>query len=165
MSSTVVPSWNHLMRQLISTLATACLLACSAAQARDTTLEPSASERLVSAQAAIKAQDWSRAQTELRAALREEPRNADIHNLLGYTARKSSIPNLPRAFEHYKTALQINPQHRGAHEYIGEAYLMHKQPAEAQKHLVALENICGNQTCEEYADLAKAIAEYKARNP
>ena len=38
---------------------------------------------------------------------------------------------------------------------------MDKKPAEAEKHLVQLEALCGNKTCEEYADLAKAIADYK----
>lgn len=55
--------------------------------------------------------------------------------------------------------------HKGAHEYIGEAYLMNLQPAEAEKHLVLLEQICGNQTCEEYADLAQAIRDFRLRNP
>jgi hypothetical protein len=41
---------------------------------------------------------------------------------------------------------------------------MEKRPEEAQKHLTQLEAICGNKTCEEYADLAKAMADYKARN-
>jgi Tfp pilus assembly protein PilF len=152
------------MRSFIPALAALCLLACNAAHARDTS-EPSTQQRLESAQKAITNKDWGRARTELNAALREDPRNADIHNLLGYTARKSSTPNLPQAFEHYKTALKIDPQHRGAHEYIGEAYLMDNQPAEAQKHLAALEKICGNQSCEEYADLAKSLATYKASHP
>jgi hypothetical protein len=39
---------------------------------------------------------------------------------------------------------------------------MDKKPAEAEKHLASLEQICGNKTCEEYADLAGAIAKYKA---
>ena len=153
------------MRSFIHSLAATCLLICCAAQARDTTPAPNAGEHLRSAQKAIQDKDWRRAQTELNAALRDEPRNADIHNLLGFTARKSSPPHLPEAFAHYKTALEINPQHRGAHEYLGEAYLMDKQPAQAQKQLAALEKICGNQSCEEYADLAKAIAEYKVSNP
>ena len=153
------------MRPLIYTLAATCLLTFSAAQASDTTSTVSVNTRLQSAQKAILAKDWRRAQTELNAALRDEPRNADIHNLLGYTARKSSPPQLSEAFGHYKTALEINPQHRGAHEYLGEAYLMDKQPAQAQKQLAALEQICGNKSCEEYADLAKAIAEYKVSSP
>ena len=126
--------------------------------------QPSASERMDLARDAIKKQDWRRSLAELNLAVREEPRNADAHNLLGYTYRKQATPNLPKAFEHYKRALSLNPKHKGAHEYIGEAYLMDKKPQEAEKHLVELEKICGNKTCEEYADLAKAVADYKAKN-
>jgi Tfp pilus assembly protein PilF len=125
---------------------------------------PSASERLSSARKAIDAKDWSKAMFELNQAAQEEPRNADVHNLLGYTYRKRATPDLGKAFEHYKTALSLNPKHKGAHEYIGEAYLSDKKPAEAEKHLAQLEAICGNKTCEEYVDLAKAVADYKAKN-
>ena len=96
-------------------------------------------------------------------AAKEDPRNADVQNLLGYSYRKRSNPDLTKAFEHYNEALKLNPRHKGAHEYIGEAYLMDKKPAEAQKHLAQLEVLCGNKTCEEYADLAKAIANYNAQ--
>ncbi|MEZ0306409.1 MAG: tetratricopeptide repeat protein, partial [Ramlibacter sp.] len=99
---------------------------------------PSVNERLASARKAIEAKDWSRAMTELNAAAREEPRNADVHNLLGYSYRKRATPDLPKAFEHYQTAIKLDPRHKGAHEYIGEAYLMDKKPAEAEKHLAEL---------------------------
>jgi Flp pilus assembly protein TadD len=102
--------------------------------------------------------------SELSAAAREEPRNADVHNLLGYSYRKRATPDITKAFEHYYTALKIDPRHKGAHEYIGEAYLMEKRPLEAEKHLAELEKICGNKTCEEYAELSKSIADYKAKN-
>jgi Flp pilus assembly protein TadD len=124
----------------------------------------SVSQRLATARKAIDAKEWSRAMNELNAAVREEPRNADVHNLLGYSYRKRATPDLPKAFEHYGTALKLDPRHKGAHEYIGEAYLMDKKPAEAEKHLAQLEAICGNRTCEEYADLSKAIADYKKAN-
>ncbi len=145
----------------------ALILPCGGALAADTgpaVRQPSASERIDLAREAIKKQDWKRSLAELHLAVREEPRNADVHNLLGYTYRKQATPNLPKAFEHYKTALSLNPKHKGAHEYVGEAYLMDKKPQEAEKHLAELEKICGNKTCEEYADLAKAISDYKARN-
>jgi len=29
---------------------------------------------------------------------------------------------MKQAFEHYERALKLNPRHRGAHEYVGEAY-------------------------------------------
>jgi hypothetical protein len=40
---------------------------------------------------------------------------------------------------------------------------MDKKPAEAEKHLALLAGICGNTSCEEYADLAKSIAQYKQK--
>ncbi len=121
-------------------------------------------ERLAAARKAIDIKDWTSAMNELNAAVRDEPRNADVHNLLGYSWRKRATPDLAKAFEHYNTALKIDPKHKGAHEYIGEAYLMDKKPAEAEKHLAQLEALCGNKTCEEYADLSKAISDYKAKN-
>lgn len=121
-------------------------------------------DRLGTARTAIAAKDWGRAVTELSAAAREEPRNADVHNLLGYSYRKRATPDITKAFEHYYTALKIDPRHKGAHEYIGEAFLMEKRPIEAEKHLADLEKICGNKTCAEYADLSKSIAEFKAKN-
>jgi Flp pilus assembly protein TadD len=122
------------------------------------------SDRMGNARAAIAAKDWNKALSELNTAAREEPRNPDVQTLLGYSWRKRANPDLPKAFEHYGNALKLDPRHKGAHEYIGEAYLMDKKPAEAQKHLAELEKICGNKTCEEYADLSRAIAEYKAKN-
>ena len=146
-----------------------CLIAAVAlgtgfARAADVPAQPSASEHMTVARASIKSKDWKKAISELDQAVRAEPRNADAHNLLAYSYRKQATPDLPKAFEHYKAALSLNPKHRGAHEYIGEAYLMDKKPQEAEKHLAELEKICGNKTCEEYADLFKAIADYKAKN-
>ena len=125
---------------------------------------PSARERVAMARDAIGRQDWTKAIYELNLALREDQRNADIHNLLGYSYRKQASPDLPNAFKHYKAAIRLDARHKGAHEYIGEAYLMDGKPQEAEKHLAALKEICGNTSCGEYADLAKAIADYKARN-
>ncbi len=122
------------------------------------------SERLASARKAIEAKDWARAMSELNAAERDDPRNADVQNLLGYSWRKRATPDLAKSIQHYNAALKIDPRHKGAHEYIGEAYLMEKKPAEAEKHLAQLELICGNKNCEEYQDLSKSIAEYKTKN-
>lgn len=140
------------------------LLAMNPTQAADTapTSVPTVDERLTTAREAIKAKDWRKALAELRVALRAEPRNAEVHNLMGYSYRKLATPDLPKAFEHYREALRLQPTHKGAHEYIGEAYLMDKKPEMAEKHLAELEKLCGNKTCEEYADLAKALVAYKA---
>ena len=69
---------------------------------------------------------------------------------------------MDRAFEHYERALQLNPRHRGAHEYLGEAYLLVNDLPKAEVHLAALEKIC-LIPCEEYDDLKKAIAEYRRK--
>lgn len=134
-----------------------------AADTPDTTVAPeaTATESLANARRAIEVKDWPRALTELRVALQAAPDNADVHNLLGFSYRKQANPDLPKAFEHYQQALKLNPAHKGAHEYIGEAYLIDNKPDEARRHLAALEKICGNRTCEEYADLEKAIANFK----
>lgn len=121
-------------------------------------------DRLAKARKAVEAKEWSAAMRELNAALREAPQNADVHNLLGYTWRKRAAPDMVKAFEHYNMALKFDPRHKGAHEYIGEAYLLEKRPAEAERHLAELEKICGNRDCEEYRDLAKSIADFRSRN-
>ena len=125
---------------------------------------PSVNERMAVARKAIDSKDWKRAISELNAADRDDPRNADVHNLLGYSYRKQALPDLPKAIEHYNMALRIDPRHKYAREYLGEAYLMEKKPGEAEAQLAELEKICGNQSCEEYADLAKSIADYKRKN-
>jgi Flp pilus assembly protein TadD len=146
------------------------LLAAPALHAADTPgsgqgpAQPTVAERLAKARKSVEAKEGNAAQRELNVALREDPRNADIHNLLGYTWRKRSAPDLAKAFEHYNMALKFNPEHRGAHEYIGEAYLIDKRPADAERHLAELERICGGRDCEEYRDLAKALEEFRARN-
>jgi Flp pilus assembly protein TadD len=125
---------------------------------------PTAQDRVAKARKAVDAKDWNNAMRELNVAVREAPQNAEVHNLIGYTYRKRASPDLPKAFEHYNMALKFDPRHKGAHEYIGEAYLIDKRPAEAEKHLVQLEQICGGRECEEYRDLEKSIADYKAKN-
>ena len=121
-------------------------------------------ERVTVAREAIKAKDFRKSIAELTLAVQEHPGNAELHNLLGYSYRKQATPDLPRAFEQYRLALKFDSEHRGANEYIGEAYLMDKKPAKAEEHLAKLKSICGNTTCEEYQDLAKSIADYKAKN-
>ena len=147
------------MRPLFFSIAL-CLAALNGnVLARDVPTEPTATERLASARNAIKTQDWSVSIFELTAVVREQPGNADAHNLLAYSYRKQPTPDLPKAFEHYNTALQLNPNHKGAHEYIGEAYLMVKNLPKAEEHLARLKVICGNTTCEEYGELAESIAD------
>jgi Flp pilus assembly protein TadD len=109
---------------------------------------------------ALDAKDWSTAITSLNSAALRDTRNADIQNYLGYAYRNAG--QLELAFRHYQRALMLNPRHRGAHEYVGEAYLIVHNLAKAEEHLAALQKIC-LIPCEEYADLQKKIAAYRGK--
>jgi tetratricopeptide (TPR) repeat protein len=109
---------------------------------------------------ALKAGEFAAALNRYQAALKRFPDAADVHNELGFTHRK--LRQMDKAFEHYKRALALKPEHRGAHEYIGEAYLMVGDVPSAEKHLAALRAIC-LLPCDELADLQKAITEHRAQ--
>ena len=75
---------------------------------------------------------------------------ADALNLLGISYRKSKKTSF--AIEYYMDALKIDPKHKGANEYIGEAYLELNKPLQAAKYLKVLKNLCGKD-CAEYQNL------------
>lgn len=104
---------------------------------------------------AIQRRDWPAAIQDFSSVIKGEPDNAGAYNWLAYAYRKSG--NVQTAFKYYREALRLDPKHLGAHEYIGEAYLMVGDKARAREHLAILEKLCG-RNCEEYKDLAKAIA-------
>jgi cytochrome c-type biogenesis protein CcmH/NrfG len=112
--------------------------------------------------AATAKNDWSEAQATLRQALARNPDNADYHNLYAYSIRKGPNPDMSLVFKHYNEALRIDPNHRGAHEYLGEAYLMVGNVAKAKEHLSVLDKLCFFP-CGEYSDLKKAIADYERK--
>ena len=135
-------------------------LASQGAPGGDDLLAPPKPDRVASARQALESRDWKRAMGELSLALREQPRNADVHNLLGYTYRMQPERNLPKSFEHYNTALSIDPNHRATMEYMGQAYLMDNKPQEAERLLARLEAVCG-KGCNEYRMLEHAITSFK----
>ena len=110
---------------------------------------------------AIEVKDWRGAVAKLELAERRNPDSADLQNFLGFSNRNLGRYDL--AFKHYKRALELEPRHRGAHEYIGETYLMTGDLASAQKHRDLLKGIC-LLGCQELEDLEKAIAEYKRKH-
>jgi tetratricopeptide (TPR) repeat protein len=65
------------------------------------------------------------------------------------------------AFKYYNEALRIDPDHKGAHEYIGEAYLMVNNLPKAEEHLGRLNKLCFFP-CSEYTELKKAVERYKS---
>jgi Tfp pilus assembly protein PilF len=112
--------------------------------------------------AAASQQDWKSASATMRDAISADPRNPDYHNLYAYSLRKSGTSDMDLVFKHYNEALRLDPKHRGAHEYMGEAYLMVGNVAKAKEHLGALDKICFFG-CSEFSDLKKAIAEHEAK--
>ena len=111
------------------------------------------------AKAMIEAKNFKEAIPLLQQVVAKEPKNADAYNLLGYATRKSGDPN--GSLQYYTTALQIDPKHLGANEYIGEAYLMLDKLPQAEQQLARLDQLC-MFGCVEYRTLKAAIADYKA---
>lgn len=116
---------------------------------------------IVSARAAISKKDWAAAQAGLKLALAANPKNAEYHNLYAYSMRKAGNADMALVFKHYDEALRLDPKHRGAHEYSGEACLSVDDLPKAKAHLAALDKLCFFG-CEEYTDLKKAVAAYEA---
>ena len=121
--------------------------------------KPAGDPNYARARAMIEARDYRGAQPLLQQVVANNPRNADAYNLLGFATRKSGNPQ--GSLQYYTQALQIDPKHLGAHEYIGEAYLQLDRPQEAQQHLARLDSLC-TFGCTEYRMLKAAIADYKA---
>ena len=84
---------------------------------------------------------------------------ADIYNLLGFSYRKLKKPDLDKSFAAYMMAIEIDPKHIGAHEYLGELYLMLDNRNKAIEMLAQLESFAGT-TSEAYIDLNEAINQY-----
>jgi Flp pilus assembly protein TadD len=154
------PAARRALGALTLALAAVATPAAWADPSEETPPAASASSDYVQGKRAAEAKDWAAAIQFLGRAAVQDDRNPDLENLLGYAYRNAG--RLDDAFLHYRAALRLNPRHRGAHEYIGEAYLLVNDLAKAEEHLAALKAICVI-TCEEWEDLEKAIAAYRAR--
>ena len=114
---------------------------------------------LAKAAKAVDAGDYAGAIPILRDVVAKEPRNADAYNYLGYASRK--LGRFDEAKIHYLKALDIDPEHKGANEYLGELYLELNDLAGAEARLEALDDACGIFGCEEYDELEEKIEAYK----
>jgi tetratricopeptide (TPR) repeat protein len=109
---------------------------------------------LTSVRAKIKAKDYNAALEELR-GLVEDYQQADVYNLLGFTLRKTG--DYQTSYAYYTKALELEPDHKAAREYLGELYVETGQMEKAKEQLAALTKLCPNG-CEEREDLEKAIS-------
>ena len=107
---------------------------------------------------AFAARDWDGAIRSLQSAALRDTRNADLQNYVGYAyGRLRHFENAVRYYEH---ALTLNARHRGAHQHLGETYLVVGDLVMAAEHLAELERIC-LIPCQEHGNLKHAIGEYK----
>jgi Tfp pilus assembly protein PilF len=107
---------------------------------------------------AIKANNFAAAIPPLQRVVARDARNADAFNWLAYATRRNGDP--AGSIPIYEKALAIDPKHRGAHEYIGEAYLKLGNLAKAKEHLARLNSLCF-LPCSEYKDLKAAVEQYE----
>jgi cytochrome c-type biogenesis protein CcmH/NrfG len=140
----------------------ALALSPHAQAAYDTPDTPTQSE-LSPAIKLIENKNWTGAISALLIYTRANPSHADGFNLLGYSYRH--LKRYDESLAAYNKALTLDPKHRGAHEYIGEAYIQLGQLDKAKVHLDALNRIC-SMPCQEYRDLKKSYdAALVARRP
>jgi cytochrome c-type biogenesis protein CcmH/NrfG len=123
-------------------------------------METSGDVDLASVRAKIKAQDYKAALAELR-DLAEDTQNADIYNLLGFTLRKTG--DYTTSLSYYTKALDLQPDHKAAREYLGELYVETGHMDKAKEQLAMLTKLCP-AGCEEREDLQRAIANKSASN-
>jgi Tfp pilus assembly protein PilF len=142
----------------LSPLSGAVLAADSAPAPQSKPQDPT----LERARSAIAQQDWTGAQSILRDAVARDSSNADYHNLYAYSIRKGANPDMSLVFKEYNQALSIDPKHKGAHEYLGEAYLMVGNVGKAKEHLAQLDKICFFP-CREFSELKTAISDFETK--
>lgn len=109
---------------------------------------------LTSVRAKIDAKDYAGALAELR-DIAEDHQQADVYNLMGFTLRKTG--DFRTSLTYYTKALELQPDHKGAHEYLGELYVETGDMPKAKEQLAELTKLCPSG-CEELDDLSKSIA-------
>ncbi|MEQ8710439.1 MAG: tetratricopeptide repeat protein [Rhodospirillales bacterium] len=119
------------------------------------------SQAFVAAEAAVDAGDYEDAIEKLTRLIADEPKNADAYNYLGYSNRK--LGRMDQARNWYAKALDIDPRHLGANEYLGELYVQTGEMDKAAAQLDILDGLCFFG-CPEYDQLKRSIAAAKKRS-
>ena len=94
---------------------------------------------------------YAKAQTLLIKSNEKNPLQADTLNYLGFTTRK--LGDYERGEKFYLQGLQIEPNHNGINEYLGELYVATNRMDMAKERLEVLKTC----NCEEYDELKEII--------
>ena len=82
---------------------------------------------------------------------KSKPNQPDTLNYLGFATRK--LGDYKKGEEYYLLGLQIDPDHKGINEYLGELYVVTNRIDLAKERLDVLKNC----NCEEYEELKEII--------
>ena len=94
---------------------------------------------------------YEKAQKLLLKSNIEKPNQADTLNYLGFTTRK--LGDYENGEKYYLMGLEIDPNHKGINEYLGELYVTTNRLGLAKERLKVLKSC----NCEEYAELKDII--------
>ena len=94
---------------------------------------------------------YAKAQKLLLKSNSENPNKADTLNYLGFTTRK--LGDFENGEKYYLQGLEIEPNHIGINEYLGELYVATNRLNLAKERLKILENC----NCKEYTQLKEVI--------
>ena len=94
---------------------------------------------------------YEKAQALLIKSNKKKPLQADTLNYLGFTTRK--LGDFENGEKYYLLGLEIDPNHVGINEYLGELYVVTNKIDLAKERLDVLKNC----NCEEYAELKEII--------
>ena len=94
---------------------------------------------------------YAKAQKLLLKSNKKKPLQADTLNYLGFTTRK--LGDYEKGEEFYLQGLQIEPNHKGINEYLGELYVATNRLDLAKERLDVLKNC----NCKEYSELKQII--------
>ena len=94
---------------------------------------------------------YAKAQKLLLKSNSKKPNQADTLNYLGFTTRK--LGDYENGEKYYLQGLEIEPNHIGINEYLGELYVVTNRLNLAKERLKILENC----NCKEYTQLKEVI--------
>ncbi|MDA9861034.1 hypothetical protein N9C51_01705 [Candidatus Pelagibacter sp.] len=94
---------------------------------------------------------YAKAQKLLIKSNKKKPLQADTLNYLGFTTRK--LGDYEGGEKFYLQGLQIEPNHNGINEYLGELYVTTNRMDMAKERLEVLKTC----NCEEYEELKEII--------